>query len=270
MSATILITGATDGIGLLTAERLAADGHHMLLHGRNPDKLEVARERVAACGGGRAVETFLADLSRIGEVDALADAVTAAHDRIDVLINNAGIFRTDAPITPEGVDVRFAVNTIAPCALTRRLLPLFGAGGRIVNLSSAAQAPVDVRAMAGDIRLEAMEAYAQSKLALTVWSRELAAELGPGGPAVIAVNPGSLLASKMVREGFGMAGKDLSIGADILVRAAIGGDFEGASGRYFDNDRGTFAEPHPDALDPRKSREIMRGLDRIVSRPRAQ
>jgi hypothetical protein len=82
-----------------------------------------------------------------------------------------------------------------------------------------------------------------------------------GGPAIIAVNPGSMLGSKMVREGFGVAGGDLRVGAEILTRAALADEFAAASGRYFDNDKGKFASPHPDALDQRKSEEIVRVIE---------
>jgi NAD(P)-dependent dehydrogenase (short-subunit alcohol dehydrogenase family) len=110
-----------------------------------------------------------------------------------------------------------------------------------------------------------MEAYAQSKLALTIWSRELAKQL-PDGLVVVAVNPGSLLASKMVKEGFGVAGNDLSIGADILDRAALSDEFASASGKYFDNDAGRFAEPHADALDPQKSEKLMDVIEDVLAR----
>jgi NAD(P)-dependent dehydrogenase (short-subunit alcohol dehydrogenase family) len=136
--------------------------------------------------------------------------------------------------------------------------------GRVINVSSAAQAPINLKALAGEARLADMEAYAQSKLALTIWSRELAKKL-PDGPVVVAVNPGSLLASKMVKEGFGVAGNDLSIGADILDRAALSDEFASASGKYFDNDAGRFAEPHSYALDPQKSEEVMSVIEDVLA-----
>lgn len=118
----------------------------------------------------------------------------------------------------------------------------------MVNLSSAAQAPVDLNALRGTVALDDMGAYAQSKLAITIWTQALA-KSHPDGPAFIAVNPGSLLASKMVREGFGIAGNDLGIGADILCRAALSDEFASASGKYFDNDNGQFAPPHAAAAN---------------------
>lgn len=265
MRKTILVTGATGGIGLETAKTLVAMGHDLLLHGRDRAKLEATAEALAALPGAGSVEPLAADLSRLREVEALARAVAAGRDRLDVLINNAGVFRTAQPLTPDGLDVRFAVNTIAPYLLTRRLLPLLGRAGRVVNVASAAQAPVDPEALRGRRRLSDMEAYAQSKLALIMWSFHLAREL-PDGPVIVAVNPGSLLATRMVRDAFGVAGRDVRIGADILVRAALSEEFAAASGRYFDNDSGRFAAPHPHALDPDRCAQIVALIDDILSR----
>lgn len=157
------------------------------------------------------------------------------------------------------------VNTFAPYVLTRALLPILPTHARIVNLSSAAQAPIDMDALHGRNLVDHMEAYAQSKLAITIWSGELAKELSDG-PLVVAVNPGSLLASKMVKEGFGVEGKDLQIGADILCEAAIGEYFSDASGKYFDNDSGAFASPHAAALDTKHSADVMQAIEAVVTR----
>lgn len=200
---TILLTGATDGIGLATARLLAAKGHRVLLHGRNPDKLKSVRSELAASGGN--AEGYLADLSRLHEVETLARNIPDNHQTIDVLINNAGVFNAPDPNTRDGLDIRFAVNTIAPYLLTKRLLPLLGKNSRVVNLSSAAQEPVDLPALAGKSPLPAATAYAQSKLAIIMWTNHLAATLGKNGPVLVSVNPASLLGSKMVKEAFGIA-----------------------------------------------------------------
>lgn len=266
MQKTILITGSTDGIGLETSRMLVSRGHHVLLHGRNPAKLQDVKRSLSALNGSGHVESYLADLSRMTEVEALAKSVAERHTSLDVLINNAGIFKTSDPITQDGLDIRFAVNTIAPYLLTQRLLPLMGASGRVINVSSAGQSPVNPDALAGRIRLsDDFEAYAQSKLALTMWSRHLALSLKDKGPTIIAVNPGSLLGTKMVKEGFGVAGKDIHIGADILIRAALTDEFSTATGKYFDNDTGQFAAPHQDALNPQKSETIVRAIEAVLA-----
>jgi len=263
MHKTILITGATDGIGLATAKILASQGHRMLIHGRSANKL--ARVKAELAAQGHQVEGYLADLSDLKQVEKLATEVAANHERLDVLINNAGIFKTSTPLTADGLDVRFVVNTLAPYLLTRRLLPLLGNSGRVVNLSSAAQAPVDLEALAGKQRLDDMPAYAQSKLAITMWTCHLAQELGESGPLIVAVNPGSLLATRMVKEGFGVAGNDIGIGADILIQAALSEEFADASGRYFDNDVRRFNDPHPDGLDERKCAELVKAIEAILT-----
>jgi len=265
MQKIILITGSTDGIGLETAKMLVSMGHHVLLHGRNPAKLESAQETLSALPGAGPVESYVADLSRMADVEAFAKAVAESHPKLDVLINNAGVYAVPDPITQDGLDARFAVNTITPYLLTQRLLPLLGKSGRVVNISSAAQSPVDPKALAGQGRLTDNAAYAQSKLALTMWSRALAMSLKDGGPAIIAVNPGSMLGSKMVKDAYGVAGGDLAIGAQILARAALADEFAGASGQYFDNDSGQFASPHPDALDPQKAEEIVGAIEAVLA-----
>ncbi|MEM7404726.1 MAG: SDR family NAD(P)-dependent oxidoreductase [Pseudomonadota bacterium] len=264
MTKTILITGATDGIGFETAKRLAAEGHNVLIHGRKEQKLADTRATLSALGGTGTVETYRADLSSLSEVEHLAREVADRHTALDVLINNAGVFKL--PGQPAGgLDQRIIVNAVAPYLLTKRLLPLFSATGRIVNLSSAAQMPVTEGALDGHARMNDNEAYAQSKLALTMWSVDLAKRLGQRGPAIIAVNPASFLASKMVKDAYGVAGNDLGIGADILVRAALRDEFANASGRYFDNDRGEFASPHPDALNDAKNAMITEAMESIIS-----
>ena len=266
MQKTILITGSTDGIGLEAAKTLYSGGHRVLLHGRNSAKLEAAEKTLAELSGDGRVESYLGDLSRMADVEALGRAVAENHRRLDVLINNAGILRSADTFTTDGLDIRFAVNTLAPCVLTRHLLPLLGRTARVINLSSAAQSPVDLKALAGQTKIaDQLNAYAQSKLALTMWSSAMADLQKENGLVFVAVNPGSLLATKMVKEGFGMAGKDIRIGSDILVRAALSDEFAEASGLYFDNDKGQFTSPHPDALDPHKCQEVIGVIEAVLS-----
>lgn len=265
MQKIILVTGSTDGIGLETARMLVSLGHLVLLHGRNAGKLKDVEKTLSVLSEDGRVDSYVADLSNMSEVEALARAVAEKHTQLDVLINNAGVFKTRDIVTQDGLDVRFAVNTIAPYLLTKRLLRLLGDLGRVINLSSAAQSQVNLGALAGRVRLSDSGAYAQSKLALTMWSRSLALSLKDNGPSFIAVNPGSMLGTKMVKQAYGVVGGDIRIGAEILTRAAILDEFENASGKYFDNDSRQFSSPHPDALDPRKSQEIVRTIEEILA-----
>ncbi len=266
MKKVILVTGSTDGIGLATAKMLISSGHHVLLHGRNPAKLEEAERTFSALPGGGHVESYVADLSRMADVELLAKVVSEKHPKLDVLINNAGVYKSSDPVTQDGLDVRFVVNTIAPYLLTQRLLPLLGTSGRVINLSSAAQSPVNPKALAREDHLSDGLAYAQSKLALNMWSRHMAHSLKGDGPAIIAVNPGSMLGSKMVKDAFGVDGGDIRIGAEILSRVALADEFAMASGQYFDNDSGQFASPHSDALNPQRCEEIVRVIEAVLAK----
>lgn len=264
MTKTILITGATDGIGLETAKMMAPLGHSLLLHGRSVDKLAAAKSAVAAIEGAGEIRTYQSDLTDLAQVRAMAEALKSDFSSIDALINNAGVFKMSNPLTHDGFDARFIVNVVAPYVLTKALLPLLGSEGRVVNLSSAAQAPVNLKGFLTKQAFKDGAAYAQSKLALTMWSIGVAHELGTGGPMIVAVNPASFLGSKMVKEAYGHAGHDLRIGADILTRAALSDEFANASGRYYDNDRKAFAEPHPDALDPSKNERVIEAIEQLI------
>ena len=268
MQKTILITGSTDGIGLETAKTLVSQGHHVLIHGRNAEKLKDAEKTLIRINeesvNNGSVDCYLCDLSRIPNVIELAEAITKTHKKLDVLINNAGVYKTPKPITVDGLDARFAVNTIAPYLLTQKLLPHLGSDARVINLSSAAQAPVNIKALIGEVKLsDDLEAYSQSKLAITMWTRTMALSHKEKGPVFIAVNPGSLLATKMVKEGFGMAGHDIRIGADILIRLALDNEFADVSGQYFDNDYGKLASPHKDALDDKKAEQVVSAIESV-------
>lgn len=265
MTKTILITGSTDGIGLETAKLLASQNHNVLLHGRSDAKLADAEHSVRTVGGSGLIETYRADLSDAADIRALAAAVSANHQTLDALINNAGVFRVPQTVAANGLDVRFMVNTVAPYLLTQLLLPRLGSESRVVNLSSAAQAPVDLDALRGDATLDHGTAYAQSKLGLTMWSNHLASQVGDSGPVVVAVNPGSFLGTKMVKDAYGTAGNDIGIGADILMRASISDEFATAAGRYFDNDSRRFANPHPDALDRRKNAALVDLIEATIA-----
>ncbi|SJN39693.1 SDR family NAD(P)-dependent oxidoreductase [Psychrobacter sp. JB385] len=263
MHKTILITGSTDGIGKLAALKLAEAGHQVYLHGRDADKLASVIAEVKAVATGDAVDHidgFVADFSDLTAVLKMAADVNEKLPKLDVLINNAGIYTTSAATTKDDLDIRFVVNYLAPYELTNALLPLLkqSSKARIINLSSAAQTPISYEAFAGQTTLDDKAAYAQSKLALTMWSMALADKVANDDISVIAVNPGSLLNTKMVDEAYGHHWSSADKGANILTALAISDEFANDTGKYFDNDikdgdhgdaRGEFGQPHADALD---------------------
>ncbi|RSD29850.1 SDR family NAD(P)-dependent oxidoreductase [Vibrio pectenicida] len=265
MQKVILITGSTDGIGLETAKTLVTQGHHVVVHGRNASKVVDVEKTLNIIGKGN-VESLVADLSSFDHVYEMINTITSRFTKIDILINNAGIFSTQNTRTEADLDVRFMVNTIAPYLITKMIQPLLKPLGRVVNLSSAAQASVNLTALQGEEQLNDGEAYAQSKLALTMWSQQLGLEWQNTGPMVVAVNPKSFLGSKMVKDAYGVAGGDIQQGVDILVKAALSDDFSQAYGKYFDNDIGSFTSPHRDTLDNMKVKATIMAINDIVSK----
>ena len=249
MKKIILITGSTDGIGKLTATKLARDGHTIYVHGRQPEKIAKTISQIKSNSENQNIEGYTADLSDLDAVKKMADQINQDLPKIDILINNAGIFKSPKVFNKDGLDIRFAVNYLAPYLLTERLKPLLekGTDPRIINLSSAAQSVVSLDAMTGKKQISEQEAYAQSKLALTMWSFHLAESLPK--IAVIAVNPGSLLDTKMVAEAYGRSWSPADKGADIIYDLSVSEAYKGVTGKYFDNDQGRFANAHPDAYN---------------------
>lgn len=265
---TILITGSTDGIGKLAAIKLAKDDHKVYVHGRNPEKLQHNIKEVQDASSNKNVDGFVADFSDIDAVKQMANQILEKVAKIDVLINNAGIFKTKVTSGFKGFDIRLVVNYFAPYALTNKILPLLqkSQNPRIVNLSSAAQGHVTDAALAGlDIRV-ASEAYAQSKLALTMWSFAFA----KAHPDIttIAVNPGSLLNTRMANEAYGQHWSPATKGSDILYDLAISEAYKNSTGQYFDNDKGNpkgeFAKAHPDAYDQELITKLLSKTAEIV------
>lgn len=265
MQKTILITGATDGIGLQAAQQLAELGHTLLIHGRNPEKIKKVKALLAKTKAK--VYTYQADFSDLEQVKKMAKEIQVQHQTIDVIINNAGILKsvsTPSVKSLPDIDIRFRVNTLAPYILTKRLLGNLTTRARVVNLGSAAQAPFDLNCFNQKAYTDAMQAYSESKLALITWSMAMAKSSNHQGIQFLAINPGSLLATKMVKEGFGIEGKDASIGADLLVETALGDKFENANGRYFDNDIGQFSQSHQMAMDLGVQKSLLESMNRFL------
>ncbi len=261
----ILITGSTDGIGKLVALKLAQEGHHIYLHGRNQEKLDKVVASIKASSKNEQVKGFVADFSDLDSVKQMANEVIAELPQLDVLINNAGVFISQAVQNKAGLDLRLVVNYLAPYVLTNQLLPLLakGLGARIINLSSAAQSTVSHKVLLGKETQAAQETYAQSKLALTMWSFHLANTLA--GISVIAVNPGSLLNTKMAQEAYGQHWSSADKGANILYDLAVSDKYQGVTGKYYNNDRGGFGKAHQDAYDETAIKNLLHTTEEILS-----
>ena len=266
MKKIILITGSTDGIGKLAALKLAKDGHKVYLHGRNAQKLEAVIAELNANSKNNELNGFVADFSDLKAIKEMAEQIKKELPKIDVFINNAGVFKSPKPINKDGLDMRMTVNYFAPYLLTKELLPLLQKGNapRLLNLSSAAQAPVSEAVLLGKRQGSEQGTYAQSKLALTMWSFDLAEKYPNIG--VIAVNPGSLLNTNMVREAYGRHWSSADKGANILYDLAVSKQYEGVTGKYFDNDRGAFGNAHSDAYDKAKIEGLMDVTENLLDK----
>ena len=206
-------------------------------------------KEIKAASSNINIKGYQADFSKLEEVKSMAAKIKTDFQSIDVLVNNAGVFKATNSITENGLDLRMVVNYLASYELTQSLLPLLqqSSDSRIINLSSAAQATVSPQALEKNARLSDNEAYAQSKLAILLWSFYFA-KLYPD-ITTIALNPGSLLNTKMVMEAYGKFWSSADKGADIIIELATDPKYRDLSGKYFDNDKGEFNEAHPDAYE---------------------
>ncbi|MEL6988960.1 MAG: SDR family NAD(P)-dependent oxidoreductase, partial [Bacteroidota bacterium] len=258
----------TDGIGKLAAFRLAKDGHTIILHGRNTDKLKAVANEIVKETANENILHYSADLSNLKQIDNLAKSLNEDLDHLDVLINNAGVFKSQVAKNDQGIDLRFMVNYLAPYHLSNLLLPLLhkSKDARIINLSSAAQSKVSFELLKGNGSTAEQSSYAQSKLALTMWSFHLASQLKE--LVVIAVNPGSLLNTKMVQEAYGKSWSSADKGSNILYKLATEATFKSESGKYFDNDlgdpQGKFGQAHPDAYNETLIYQLVAVTDELL------
>ncbi len=237
----ILITGATDGIGKQTALELAQMGHHVLVHGRNKTKSETAAAEIRKAAGNEKVEVVQADLTDFKDIEALAEKVKSRYNRLDVLLNNAGVFENERIILPNGLERTFMVNHIAPFALTLQLLDLLKntPGARIVNVSSMAQSgSIDFDNLNGEKYFDSYNAYAVSKLENVLFTYKLARMLKDENVTVNCLHPG-VINTKLLHAGWGMGGASVHQGAQTSVFAAVSPEMEGKTGLYLVSQKST-------------------------------
>jgi NAD(P)-dependent dehydrogenase (short-subunit alcohol dehydrogenase family) len=219
----VLVTGATNGLGKQVARDLAERAPTVLLHGRNPKKGKAILKEIQCATGNDKLRYYNADFSSLDAVRRLAEEVRAHHDRLDILINNAGIGagpRTGARREESmgGHELRFAVNYLAPFLLTHRLLPLLrrASPARIINIASAGQQRIDFDDVMLEKAYDGFRAYCQSKLAQVMFTFDLAGELEESGVTVNGLHPASLMNTNMAHESFGTSMSTVEEGADAL------------------------------------------------------
>src|ERR687894_2080399 len=242
-----LITGATSGIGKATAMGLATLGASIVMVGRDRGKGEVVMAEIKEKSGNTSVDLMLADLSSQEEIRRLADVFKEAYPRLDVLTNNAGVFRSKRITTADGLETTFAVNHLAYFLLTKLLLDVVKASpsSRIVNVSSGehSNATIDFDDLQGEKGYKGPKAYSQSKLATVLFTYELARRLEGTGVTANCLHPGAGIRTNFgsgVPGAFGFMVRALTPlmkspekGAQTSVYLASSPEVEGSSGGYF-------------------------------------
>jgi NAD(P)-dependent dehydrogenase (short-subunit alcohol dehydrogenase family) len=249
-----LVTGATSGIGLQTALDLARMGVQVVVHGRSQETVDRARRTVEEAGGK--VEGVAFELSSLASVRRGAEELARRFPRLDVLVNNAGVFMNERVVTEDGLETTFQVNHLAPFLLTSLLLqgPLKGPGARIVNVSSIAHSRGRMRFEDPQLArgFQGYAAYAQSKLANILFTLELAERLPASQATVNCLHPG-VVSTKLLIHGFGMNGSDtVEEAAETSVFLATSPEVEGVTGRYFARKREVNPAPQALEVDSRK------------------
>jgi retinol dehydrogenase 14 len=243
---TVLITGGTSGIGNATAVAMAAMGANVVVVGRNQERGGAAVEEIKAQSHNESVELMLADLSVQAEVRRLAEEFLERYDRLDVLVNNAGLVQSKRTETPDGIETTLAINHLAPFLLTNLLLGCLeqSALSRVITVSSEAQrwGTMDFEDMQSRRKYRGFPVYGMTKLANIMFTYELAERLNGTGVAVNCLHPGS------VGTNFGQNNKGIMAlffrtfkpfmrspeqGADTLVWLASSPEVDGVSGKYF-------------------------------------
>ena len=269
---TVLITGATDGLGHALAHQLAADGATVILHGRDPYKLDLTAESITEKTGVARPLALIADLADLDQVRRLADDVRTTTERLDVLVNNAGIGVGEPEgrtrrVSADGYELRFAVNYLAPFLLTLELLPLLvrSAPARVVNVASIRQEPLDFDDFMLERNYSGVRAYEQSKLAEIMFGFELADRVPASEVTVNSLHPATYMPTKMVLREVGDSIDSLEAGVAATLRLVSDPGLDGTTGKFFDRTRE--AKANAQAYDESARLELWRRSLELVGRP---
>ncbi len=232
----IFITGATDGIGLETAQQLARNGHELVLHGRNEVKALRACDLIRRTTPDARLHGIFADLADLGSVARMAAALGATLPRLDVLVNNAGVYMNERRLSKDGFEMTLAVNHIAHFLLAVLLLPLLKRSddARVIMVSSIAhrRGRIEFDNMNGERHFDSYQAYANSKLANALFAIELARR--EPWLAANSLHPG-VIDTKLLHAGFSAMGSPVTAGARTPVFLAAAPEVNGVSGKYFES-----------------------------------
>jgi NAD(P)-dependent dehydrogenase (short-subunit alcohol dehydrogenase family) len=257
---TVVITGATSGIGEIAAEKLAQMGARIVLVARDKRRADATLARLRACGPGLAHRIHLADLTRLAEMKRVAAQVASKEPRIDVLINNAGAIFAARQVTPDGLERTFALNHMAYFVVTQALRErlVASAPARIISTASGAheRAVLDFDDLQSARGYGAMQAYSRSKLCNILFTREVARRLQGTGVTANCLHPG-FVATRFGDQSGGLFSYSVRLaklfaispedGAKTIVHLASSPDVAETTGRYFYNCRVT--DPSPAARD---------------------
>ncbi len=271
---TVVATGATSGIGEAAVLALAKSGARIVFVARDEKRAQSTLAKLEAAAPGLGHQRRLADLSSMAETRRAGLAIAASEPRIDVLINNAGAMFTERHVTPEGLDLTFALNHMAYFVMTAALRDklVASAPSRIVSTSSMAQASLDFADLQGAKRYNGWQAYARSKLANILFTRELSRRLGGTGVTANCFHPGAV-ATRFGASAGGFTGFMLPIarrlfitpdkGADTLVYLASSPEVANVTGRYFVKRK--LAEPSAAARDDDAARRLWEASEKLAA-----
>jgi NAD(P)-dependent dehydrogenase (short-subunit alcohol dehydrogenase family) len=271
-----VVTGATSGIGLIAAERLAAAGANLVLVGRDKARGDAALARIRARAPGVRLAIHYADLSLLAEMERLAAAIAASEPRIDVLINNAGAMFSRRSVTADGLERTFALNHMAYFVLSNRLRDRLAAAApsRIVSVASEAHRrnTLDFGDLQSEREYRGFTAYGRSKLANILFTRELARRLAGTGVSANCLHPGFVATrfgdnnGGLVRLGIGIAKNLFALapekGAETIVHLAAAPEVAGVSGGYFARCRP--AAPSAAAQDDAAAKRLWEASEKIA------